>query len=177
MLRERYSGIMISIGVDIGREHDLTALVLVEGTPEVDWIRKATTMRRAPFDQQEETIRRWKEAHNPGTIVIDKTYNPQLAENMRNEYPYIVQEFGFTEQSKADLIGKALERFTAGKVRCPQRYRSILEELSFIRKEVTPAGNVVFRDQPHGDLGWACLLAIWGLRYEKGLITTYSFDF
>lgn len=168
---------MISLGVDIGREHDLTALVLAESTADGVWIRKAKTMRQTPFHLQEAEIRGWHEAHHPGAIVIDKTYNPQLAENMKAEFPYVVFEFGFTEQTKAELIGRALELFTAGKVRCPQRYRTILEELSFIRKETTPAGNVVFRDQPHGDLGWACLLALWGLKKEAGEITVSFFDY
>ena len=169
---------MISLGIDIGRERDLTALVLVEETETGEvWIRKAHTMRQTPFHLQEAEIRRWKESHNPSAIVIDKTYNPQLAENMRNEWPWIVHEFGFTEQSKADLIGKAIELFTAGRVRCPQKYRTILEELSFIRKEITPAGNVVFRDSPHGDLGWACLLALWGLKSNAGEAAIIDFDY
>ena len=171
---------MISLGVDIGREHDLTALVLVESLAAKDsevWIRKADTLKQTPFHLQEEEIRHWKERFDPKAIVIDKTYNPQLAENLHAEWPFLVTEFGFTEQSKADLMGKALELFTSGHVRCPRRYRTILEELSFIRKETTPAGNVVFRDSPHGDLGWACLLAMWGLKNEPEEIGIIEFDY
>ena len=169
---------MISIGVDIGRERDLTAFVLVELLDDNQvWIRRAITLRQTPFDAQEAEIRRWKETHNPNAIVIDKTYNPQLAENMKSEYPFLVTEFGFTEQSKAELVGRALEIFTAGRLRCPMRYRMILEELSFIRKKITPAGNVVFRDSPHGDLGWACLLALWGLKNDTGEMGIIEFDY
>src|SRR3990167_11283291 len=139
----------ISLGIDIGREHDLTALVLVEETDSGEvWVRKASTMRQTPFDIQEAEIRAWKEMHDPSAIVIDKTYNPQLAENMRAEWPWLVQEFGFTEQSKADLIGKALELFTAGEGRGPPRDRLIPGGPRFLRKEITPAGNGGFPGSP-----------------------------
>ena len=168
-----------SIGMDIGREHDLTALVGVGQTDDGHvWIYDAMTLQRTPFPVQQAEIRKWNEAHHPIAIVIDKTgIGTETAERMQSEFPYIVQPFAFSEQSKAELIGKAWSLFTAGKVHCPTKYRMIVDEISLIRKETSVAGKTLYRDTPHRDVGWACLLAIWGLKYERTAITTYSFDF
>ena len=43
------------------------------------------------------------------------------------------------------------------------RNRQVIDELANIKKIISPAGNVMYKDNPHGDIGWACLLALWGV--------------
>ena len=158
-----------AFGVDIGREHDAYAIVVV-GTDAngVHWIVEVIELRRTPFDEQEAALHEIKTRRNPNRIVMDKTFNPQSTENAANKWSHLVEPFTFSEQSKRDLLSKAGSFFTAGIVKCPLRYRQTIDEIANIKKIIGPTGSVLLKDKPHGDIGWACLLALWGIESEGG---------
>jgi len=159
-----------SFGVDIGREHDAYAIVIV-GQPAdgTIWIVEVTELKRTPFDEQEAALEERKTRRNPNRIVMDKTFNPQSTENAHIKWPYLVESFAFTEQSKRDLLSKAGSFFTMGIVRCPLRFRQAIDEIANIRKVIGPSGSVLLKDKPHGDIGWACLLALWGVYPDRSV--------
>lgn len=155
----------ICIGADIGREQDQTAYVVSgKDAQNLIWIMEIRAMLRAPFPEQMAVLRELVARHTPFRIVMDRTFNPQSTEDAQREWPGMVEPFVFGNQSKLDLLSAAGAMFTAGRVRCPPRNRQAIDEIANIRKVVSDAGNIQYKDKPHGDIGWAALLALWGLR-------------
>lgn len=165
-----------SIGVDIGREHDATAFVVIgKDSKEFLWVQEIREMRRVPFPEQQAALRELVQRYNPSKIVMDRTFNPQSTEDAQREFTYRVEPFVFTEQTKRDLLSNAGSQFTANKVRCPSRNAQAIHEIGNIRKVIMPSGGVSFKDKPHGDIGWACLLALWGIP-RIGNVNAVAFD-
>ena len=155
----------ICVGADIGREQDQTAYVVSgKDAQNLIWIMEIRAMLRAPFPEQMAVLRELVARHTPFRIVMDRTFNPQSTEDAQREWPGMVEPFVFGNQSKLDLLSAAGAMFTAGRVRCPPRNRQAIDEIANIRKVVSDAGNIQYKDKPHGDIGWAALLALWGLR-------------
>lgn len=156
--------VAIAIGCDIGRENDATAYAVVgKDAEEFLWVLELKEMRRSPFPEQMATLREIVARRQPYRIVMDRTFNPQSTEDATREFPGIVESFVFGAQSKIDLIANASAYFTAAKVRCPERYYNAIHEIGNIRKVISDAGNIQYKDKPHGDIGWALLLALWGI--------------
>src|SRR3990167_5963014 len=164
------------IGVYIGREHDQTAFVVIGKTDGEDliWVREVQALYRTPFPQQMAVLRELVARYSPVRIVMDRTYNTQSTEDAQREFPGLVEPFVFGAQSKLDLIAAASAHFTAGKVRCPSRNRQAIDEIANIRKVVSPAGGIQYKDSPHGDIGWACLLALWGIPKTQEIHAIFS---
>lgn len=179
----------------MGREHDLTALVAVElmdqearplyrlgereaysVSPAGDgnaYVRLVRTMARTPFPRQMDAIGALIESRRPHVVAVDAT---PMGMHM---YDILAQRWGgsvlackFTEAEKSDMIGAGYDFYTGGRLKVPDKYRVVLEEIAAIRKEVTEAGRTVYRDDPHGDIAWACLLALWALakRFPLGAV-------
>ena len=159
----------ISIGTDIGYEVDKFAITVTGLDAEKNaWIREIQEHSRLPFPDQQVLLKEAVERYGAVRLVMDRTYNPQsTSDAQRQPFGYIVEPFVFTEQSKRDLIANAGSYFTAGRVKCPPRNFQAINEIGNIRKVVSDAGNILYKDKPHGDIGWACLLALWGLPREE----------
>jgi phage FluMu gp28-like protein len=157
---------MISVGIDVGREHHLTAVVVVERPTEDGpaFVRIVRTMSKTPFPEQMETIIEILEARNPDVVVVDATpMGMHMRDLLQRRYGGSVIGLNFTDREKAEMIGAVYDLYTGGNLKVPDKYRIVLEELAAIRKEITEAGRTVYRDTPHGDVGWATLLAAYGL--------------
>ena len=158
----------ISIGCDIGRENDATAYcVMGKDSEGILWILELRTMRRAPFPEQKAALVELILRYSPYRVVMDRTFNPQSTEDAMREFPGLVEPFVFGAQSKLDLMANASAYFTAAKVRCPIRFFQAINEIGNIRKVISDAGNIQYKDKPHGDIGWAALLAMWGIPKDE----------
>jgi len=156
--------VTVSIGVDVGREHDLTVIAVVEQVEGGDvWLRAVRSFANTAFQAQEDAILEYHRRYRPARIVVDATgIGAELAENAHRKIGR-VEEMKVTDAVKAEIMGRAWDLFMEGKVKVPLKYRAVVDEVGYIRREQTPAGNVVFRDDPHGDAGWAFLYALRGL--------------
>jgi phage FluMu gp28-like protein len=159
-----------AFGIDIGRVHDATVIVVAEDKDDKVYIRKVIILRNVPLPDQEVRIRRETEAYGPEAVAIDTTsIGRHMSDILKSDLGPIVLSVPFTEATKAELVGLAYEHFTARKLVIPRRYSMVAEEFANIRKETTAAGNVVFRDSPHGDVAWAAALAFYALRHVGGV--------
>ncbi len=157
---------MISVGIDVGREHHLTAVVVLERPSEDGpaFVRIVRTMSKTPFPEQMETIIAILEARKPDVVVVDATpMGMHMRDILQRKYGGSVIGLTFTDREKSEMIGAGYDLYTGGNLKVPDKYRVVLEELAAIRKEITEAGRTVYRDAPHGDVGWATLLAAYGL--------------
>jgi phage FluMu gp28-like protein len=160
----------IFAGLDVGRDHDLTALTIVALVGNVVWHLGTFTCKRTEFREQKALIRSARSTFGWEKLHIDRTgIGRQLAEEL-------VEEFGaeeaipvnFTNDTKADLVTRGLRWFRDGRVRLERgkEGEAMAQEAIAMRRTVTSAGNIVY-DVPrtaagHGDRLWSFLLALWG---------------
>lgn len=159
------------MGLDIGREHDKTVFVVFEQLDEKSpaYVRFVRVMDRRPFPEQQAMGRQIVAQFNADITVVDNTgMGKETGERLQFTLPCTVVRFDFTEQTKSELLGVAYAYFTSGMVRCHPKHRQLLKEFENIKRKKTPAGNVVFKDEPHGDWAWAGSLALYGLKRMVG---------
>jgi phage FluMu gp28-like protein len=158
---------VIAIGVDVGREHDATAIVVAEkGNNGRVVIQLVLVLRNTPFPKQEAVIGKIIRETSPSKVAVDATgIGMEMSERLKLEHGGVVIPIMFTQQSKAELVGAGYNWFTADRVDVPPEYRVVAEEIRNIRKAVSQSGSgsILYQDAPHGDIGWACLLALWAL--------------
>jgi phage FluMu gp28-like protein len=160
----------LAFGIDIGRVHDATVIVVAEDKDGKVYIRKVTPLRNEPFNEQEADIGKLSEALGPDIVAVDSTgIGLEMSERLKSTLNVLVLPVPFTEATKAELIGVVYNDITSHKLVIPRRYSIVAEEFANIRKETTAAGNVVFRDSPHGDVAWATALASYALRHVGGV--------
>jgi phage FluMu gp28-like protein len=157
-------------GLDVGRDHDLTALTIVAVRDGVAWVVKTLTCKRTDFRSQKAMIRDARTAFKWDKLHIDQTgIGRQLAEELAEEFGrYEAVPVTFTNQIKADLVTRTLRWFRDEKVRLPHGAEGdqLAAETIACRRQVTTAGNVTY-DIPrtgkgHGDRFWSLTLALWG---------------
>jgi phage FluMu gp28-like protein len=153
------------VGVDIGRDHDLTVIWEVEKIGDVRFTRKVVTLDRQSFDAQESVL--YGILDNPAVkrCGIDQTgMGRQFAERAQRRYgAQRVEGIHFTAAVKEELaygVRAALESRT---VRLPGD-KLIRADLRSMRKETTAAGNIRFTGERtrhgHADRFWALALAL-----------------
>lgn len=151
-------------GIDIGRHHDLTSLIVVEKIGGVYFIRKRIDLEKQLFSVQESVVYPWIEVCR--RTCIDRTgLGMQFAERA-------VQRFGkgraegvnFSGPVKEDLAFPVRSAFEDKAIRIPFGDEALIGDLRKIRKETTAAGNVRFvadsDDAGHADRFWSLALAI-----------------
>ncbi len=168
----------VCLGIDLGRERDNTVLVLArrDQTDEPVRFTAVRVLRRVPFSEAEggqyDIMRKNSERFDPDLVAVDSTGLGGLAvvDWLRENVSATVWDFDFTLKSKSELLGVAKEYFTAGLIRTNPKFRPILIEFSNIQRTVSPTGNILFKDEPHGDLAWAAALALWAVNEVDGSV-------
>jgi len=153
------------MGVDVGREKDLTVIWIWELVGDVLIARLVIPLRKTPYGAQLEQISDLLANQNVLRCCIDATgIGDMLAESLQVRFgEYRVEKVKFTAQIKEHLASSVLGRFEDRRLRVPGD-REIRESFHSVRKTVTLAGNIRFdaarTDAGHADEFWAAALGI-----------------
>lgn len=160
----------IYAGLDVGREHDLTALTVLAKVNDVLWTLKTITCKRTDFAEQKRLIRDARAIFRWDRLYVDcGGLGTQLAEELVTEFGKSeVKPYTFTNNSKHDLATRGLKWLRDGKVRFQRGEdgEALFQEAVAMRRKITASGAVVFEvprtRAGHGDRLWSFLLALWG---------------
>lgn len=157
----------IYIGVDIGREHDLTVIWVVEKLGDVFYTRAVIELEKERFDVQEAVLYALLELRTVRRCCIDETgLGRQFAERARQRFGWKVEGVTFTGPVKEELAYPLRGAFEDRRVRipAPEHNKGIRPDLRAIKKETTQSGNIRFTadrgKNGHSDRFWALALAL-----------------
>lgn len=154
------------VGVDVGRDHDLTVIWVLEKQGDVDYTRKKIELHNQEFAAQEAVL--YNILRNPYVrrCCIDASgLGRQFAERARKRFgTYRVEEVKFTAPVKEELAYPLKAAFEDRTLRIPRDDSGVLvADLRAIKKETTAAGNIRFAadrgKNGHADRFWALALA------------------
>lgn len=152
------------VGVDVGREHDLTVIWVLEQLGDTAYTRKIVELRGETFDAQEAELYKILQLPQVRRGCIDSTgIGRQFSERAQQRFgTYKVEAVNFTGQVKEDLAYPLRASFEDRTLRIPNR-AEIRADLRAIRKETTSSGNIRFTadrgKNGHADRFWALGLA------------------
>ncbi len=152
------------IGVDVGRNRDLTVIWVLEHISGRYFTRRVHEMHNVPFSSQEAELYALLDLPLVRRCCIDATgLGMQLAERAVERYSYRVEGVRFTGPVKEALAYPLRAAFEDQAVRIP-RDDNIRSDLRAIKKTTTAAGNIRFDadrgPNGHSDHFWALALAI-----------------
>lgn len=160
------------IGVDVGRQHDLTAIWVVEQLGDVRYTRRLIELKTETFDAQEHALYSILQLPQVRRCCIDQTgIGRQFAERAQNRFgKYKVEGVNFTGASKEELAYPVRAAFEDKTVRIPNSDK-IRSDLRAIKKETTSSGNIRFTADRgangHSDRFWALALALHAAKTVK----------
>lgn len=152
------------VGVDIGRDHDLTVIWVLERLGDVYYTRRVVTLKGQTFDAQEQELYYILELPQVRRCCIDQTgIGRQFAERAQQRFgKYRVEGVTFTAPVKEELAFPVRAAFEDRTVRVPGT-PEIRADLRAIKKDTTAAGNIRFTadrgKNGHADRFWALALA------------------
>jgi phage FluMu gp28-like protein len=153
------------VGVDIGREHDLTVIWVMEKLGDVFYTRAIEVLDRETFEAQEAALYGLLEMPQVKRCCIDQTgMGRQFAERAQQRFgKYKVEAINFTSVVKEELAYPVRAAFEGKQLRVPNDVK-IRADLRAIKKEITASGNVRFSADRgangHADRFWALALAL-----------------
>ncbi len=152
------------VGVDIGRNHDLTVIWVLERVSGRFFTRKIVEMKGKTFSAQEAELYGILDLPTVRRCCIDATgLGMQLAERAIEKYSYRAEAVRFTAPVKEALAYPLRAAFEDRAVMIPQR-KEIRSDLRAVKKTTTAAGNIRFDadrgTNGHSDRFWALALAI-----------------
>jgi phage FluMu gp28-like protein len=157
------------VGVDVGPDHDLTVIWVVERIADVCFTRAVECLRDEPFDAQEAALAAWLEQPAVWRCCIDATgLGRQFCERTQQRHGAArVERVSFTAAVKQELACPVRAAFESRRVRVPAE-GEIRADLRAIRKEATAAGNIRFQADRgrngHADRFWGLALALHAAR-------------
>jgi len=166
------------VGVDVGRDHDLTVIWVIEKTGGVSLTRKVVEMRAQTFEAQEAALYDVLALPQVRRCCIDQTgIGRQFAERAQKRFgTYKVEGLHFTGPVKEELAYPVRAAFEDKSIRIPDR-QEIFSDLRGVRKETTASGNIRFAGERgkngHCDRFWALALA---LHAGKSVSANFGFD-
>jgi len=152
------------LGVDVGRNRDLTVDWAIERINGRFFTRKVVEMQGKSFSEQEAVLYGLLELRSLRRCCIDATgLGMQLAERAVERYGYKVEPVRFTGPVKEALAYPLRAAFEDQNIKIPQS-NAIRSDLRAIKKTTTAAGNIRFDadrgPNGHSDRFWALALAL-----------------
>lgn len=153
------------VGVDVGRDHDLTVIWIAEKLGDVLATRQVLTFQGETFAAQEAALYEWLALPQVKRCCIDQTgLGRQFAERAAERFgKYRVEGVQFTAGVKEELAYPVRAAFEDRTVRIPNDAK-IRADLRAIRKETTASGNLRFTadrgKNGHADRFWALALCL-----------------
>lgn len=158
-------GNQLFVGVDVGRDHDLTVIWVFEKVGGTYFTRKMVELRNEEFSAQEAELYPILGLPNMRRCCIDASgLGRQFAENARKRFgDYRVEEVKFTAPVKEELAYPYKAAFEDRIIRIPHCENLISDHRS-IKKETTASGNIRFAadrgKNGHADRFWAGALGV-----------------
>lgn len=159
-------------GMDIGRSHDTTEIILLgdaRGTSALPY-RLHITLARTEFEDQKTVVSKLLESLPVTSFLIDKgLIGMELAEKISQRYPQ-AQGVQFTNPSKELWAVEVKVKAQRAEVPIPMD-RDFAYQIHSIRRKMTKvAGQSQFdteaNEKHHADMFWAWALAIWAGRSD-----------
>lgn len=153
------------LGVDIGRDHDLTVIWVVEKLGDVNYTRRVIELSKETFDAQESELYAVLRLPQVRRCCIDRTgIGRQFFERAQQRFgTYVVEGVNFSGPVKEELAYPLRAAFEDRTVRVPAS-DTIRADLRAIKKDTTAAGNIRFTadrgKNGHADRFWALALAL-----------------
>ena len=153
------------IGVDIGREHDLTVIWLIEQVGGINFTRRVIEMSKQTFDAQEAALYELLRLPAVRRCCIDQSgLGRQFAERAARKFgAYRVEGITFTTSTKEELAYPVRVAFEDRTIKVPFS-NAVRADLRGVRKEVTGSGHIRFAGEKnkygHCDRFWALALAL-----------------
>lgn len=150
------------MGVDVGRSHDLTAIVIIGRKDGIFYLRELETLKKVDFTKQFEICCKHFENYNPKYLYIDKGFNPQLAEDLEKKY-HTCKGIYFGGNTKSEMATNVKKLMEQGKFKVDATENELLKDIHSVKRKVN--GNSIQFDTPrdergHGDRFWALALAL-----------------
>lgn len=174
----RDSSAPLFIGVDIGREHDLTVFWILERRNDIFYTRRIVTMRNQPFDIQEQALNEFLQLPRVQRCSIDQTgIGRQFCERAQQRFGrYKVEALSFTPVLKEELAYPLKSAFEKRAVRIPSDPR-IRSDLRGVKKESASGGGIRFTAEHgqngHADRFWALALALNAGKTNGGSVVAF----
>jgi phage FluMu gp28-like protein len=179
------------VGVDVGREHDLTVIWLIEQVNEINFTRRVVELSKQTFDAQEHALYDLLKLPMVRRCCIDRSgLGRQFAERAAQRFgAYRVEGVDFTTGTKEELAYPVRVAFEDRTIKVPFS-NAVRIDLRGVRKEVTGSGHIRFAGERnkygHCDRFWALALALHaakrpatgaitsveGIRYQKSTFIT-----
>ena len=153
------------VGVDIGRDHDLTAIWVMEKLGDVFYTRRLIVLRKETFDAQEHALYEILRLPQVKRCCIDQSgIGRQFAERAQQRFgKFKVEGIQFTGPVKEELAYPVRAAFEDKSVRIPN-HNDVRSDLRAIKKETTASNNIRFTadrgKNGHSDRFWALALAL-----------------
>lgn len=153
------------VGVDVGREHDLTVIWVLERVGDVYFTRLVLEMDRETFDAQEAALYAILREKKVRRCCVDCTgIGRQFSERAQKRFGASkVEAVNFTGMVKEELAYPLRAAFEDRSIRIPNMPK-IRADLRAIKKETTASGNIRFTadrgKNGHSDRFWALALAL-----------------
>lgn len=157
-------GIPLYIGVDIGRDHDLTVIFVMASLLGIMIPLTIIEMYNVEFSRQELELYPYIGLHYTMRACIDNTgIGKQFAERAQQKFGmYRVEACTFTQQFKEQIAYPVRTAFEDRTIRIPDD-ELITADLRAIKKETTASGNIRFYadrgKNGHADRFWGLALA------------------
>jgi len=155
----------VYVGVDVGREHDLTVIWALENVAGLYMTRRVIELKKQAFEAQEAALYELLGKPCVRRCCIDQTgIGRQFTERAQRRFGrYRVEGITFTGPVKEDLAYPVRAAFEDRSIRIPYT-NAIRADLRSIKKETTAAGNIRFSADRgpggHADRFWALALAL-----------------
>ena len=164
-----------SLGIDIGRTHDKTAIAILAETSEGTFIEEVKTLSNMEFRDQFEHIKALIVALKPRKVCIDRTgIGMQLAEDLQREFGALIDGLAFTAQSKLEIFNNLKKAFSQSTCKIPDD-PELIKDLNKIRRVVTANGISYQADSD--DTGHADKATSIALAYRAWLLASKECDF
>lgn len=156
------------VGVDIGREHDLTAIGRVlEIAPRLFLQLPVEVLRKTPFRTQFSRLTEIIQTEHPVLMRIDQNgIGAQLAEDLSTDYPQIAEGVAITHTVKKALVEGYRVALDKGILGIDVNDKETQTELLCVRRTVTKNGLLTYSagrsEDGHADRAFAVMLAVGG---------------
>ena len=151
-------------GVDIGRKHDLTALITLEKKEGRYYANYKRTMKDAEYDEQKNFMRYILNNARFDNFWVDASgIGNDIAETLRKEFR--VSSLIFNNENKQELVTNLKNMMQQGKIKFPNDTQ-LINSIRAIQRQYT-ANNFIRFDAPrdietgHADLFFALALAVY----------------
>lgn len=153
------------VGVDVGRDHDLTVIAVGEKFAGTVYLRRLVCLRNETFDAQESELYPILALPQVRRCRIDNTgIGRQFSERAQNRFgTYKVEPITFTAQAKEEMAYPLRAAFEDKTVRIPGDPK-LRADLRAVKKVTTTSGNIRFAadrgKNGHADRFWALALML-----------------